>query len=170
MLNDFLCSRPAIDVPVDAGDATAKALRIDSRSDLVMIVGLALGLIVLLAGEVKDRWIGGIIGIDPDMLTELDIVMVAAAVIALEVVVTVSCVGDARAVTAIGRNVTIIARVDVLVGLLIDLRTDPIIGFVPGVGVDVLAAVDANLVAAAMTALKCIGTRVSLEDSLRFRC
>ena len=61
----------------------------------------------------------------------------------------------------IGRNVTIIARVDVLVGLLIDLRTDPIIGFVPGIGVDVLAGADTNIVAAAMTDLEF--TQVSLE-------
>ena len=57
-----------------------------------------------------------------------------------------------------------------MVDMVVALIADTIIGFVPGIGVDVLAAVDANLVAAAMTGLECIDTRVSLEDSLRFRC
>ena len=62
-------------MPVDAGDdavvvtvSVVKALFIDSRSDLVMIVGLAEGFIVLLVGEVKDRWVVGTIGVN--ILTE----------------------------------------------------------------------------------------------------
>ena len=51
--------------------------------------------------------------------------------------------------------------------MVVVLIAGAIIGFVPGIGVDVLAAVDAYLVAAAMTDLECIDTRVSLEYSLR---
>ena len=57
-----------------------------------------------------------------------------------------------------------------MVDMVVALIAGVIIGFVPGIGVDVLAAVDANLVAAAMTGLECIDIRLSLEDSLRFRC
>ena len=53
-------------------------------------------------------------------------------------------------------DVTIVTRVEMVVALL----ADTIIGFVTGIGVDVLAAVDANMVAAAMTGLEFIDTRV----------
>ena len=169
--------RPMIGVTVDAGDdgvvvtVSPTTLRIGRRSDF-MIVGLAVGFIVLLAGEVKDRWVGGIIGVDADMLAELAIVMVAAAAIALEVFVTGSCVGDVWTCvstgTAVDIDVTIVTRVGAVVGVLIDLLVDTMIVFVSRIGVDVLADVDTNMVAAAMTELEVIEARVSLEDSLFF--
>ena len=67
MLKGFLCSRPATDVPVDAGDAAAKVLRIDARSDLVMII-------VTLV--VTNGLVGGMIGVGVGMLAELGIVVV----------------------------------------------------------------------------------------------
>ena len=164
MFNDFLCSRPVIDVPVDAGDdevvviMSAKALRIDARVGL-LVVGLAVGFVVLLAGEVKDRLVGGIIGVDADMLAELAIVMVAAAAIALEVFVTGSCVGDVRVGvwtgTAIDSDVTFVTRVGAVVGSLTDLLAVTETGFVTGIGLT-------------MTEREFIGTIVSLEDALRF--
>ena len=76
MFDDFVSSRSTFDmVVVDKGDdgvvviMSAKALRIDARVGL-LVVGLAVGFIVLLAGEVKDRWVGGIIGVDVDMLVD----------------------------------------------------------------------------------------------------
>ena len=51
--------------------------------------------------------------------------------------------------------------------MVVVLIAGVIIGFVPGIDVDVLAAVDAKMVAAAMIDLECIDMRVSLEDSLR---
>ena len=87
MFNVFCSSRPVTDVPVDAGAdgsvvvTSAKTLRINVRSALVMINGLA----------------GGMIGVRVDILTELDIVVVVATASALEVFVTVSCVEDVRA-------------------------------------------------------------------------
>ena len=65
---------------------SAKALRVDARADLV-IVGFDA---VVIRGL-----IGGMIGVN--ILDEFDIVAVATAAIALEVFVTVSCVGDVRA-------------------------------------------------------------------------
>ena len=87
MLNDFLSSREVIDVLVDEGDAgivvteTVKALRVDSRTDLV-IVGLTRVMV--------DALVGGMIGLGVDMLTALGIVEVVASAIALEVFETVS--------------------------------------------------------------------------------
>ena len=100
MFNEFLSSLSTIDVPVDAGDdgviifMSVNVFIVDTRSD-VAIVGLAGGSIALLAGEVIDGLLGGIIGVG--MLTEFGIVVVVAATIALNVFVTVSCVGDVRA-------------------------------------------------------------------------
>ena len=92
--------------------------------------------------------------------------MVVAA-IALEVFVAVSCVGDVRAGvwtgTVIDSDVTVVTRVGMVVGVLMDLLTDTIIGFVPGIGVDMLA----NMVAAVPTNPEFIVMWVSLEDSLR---
>ena len=162
MFKEFLCSRPVIDVPVDEGDdaavvtESAKTLRTGARSGLVVVAFAA----VVIRGLV--------------MLTELGIVVVFVAAIALEVFVTVPCVGDVRAGvwtgTAIDSDVTITTRVGVMVRVLIDLLTDKIIGFVTGIGVDVLAGVDTNMVAAAMVDLEFIIMRVSLEDALRFCC
>ena len=76
-----------IDVLVDEGDAgvvvteTVKALRVDSRTDLV-IVGLTRVMV--------DALVGGMIGLGVDMLTALGIVEVVASAIALEVFETVS--------------------------------------------------------------------------------
>ena len=56
--------------------------------------------------------------------------------------------------------VTIVTRVGMVVVLIADTTT----GFVPGIGVGVLAGVDAK------TDLEFIDTRVSLEDSLGFCC
>ena len=87
MLNDFLSSREMIDVLVDEGDAevvvtaSVKALRVDSRTDLV-IVGLTRVMV--------DALVGGMIGLGVDMLTALGIVEVVASAIALEVFETVS--------------------------------------------------------------------------------
>ena len=85
-----------IDVPVEAGDdgvvatASAKTSRIDSRCGL-MIVGPAGAFIVPFAGVMIEGSVGGMFGVDVDMLAEL--CMVAAA-IDLAVFVTVSRVGD----------------------------------------------------------------------------
>ena len=57
-------------------------------------------------------------------------------------------------------DVTIITRADTLAVLI----ADTLFGFVTGIGVDVLAGVDAS------TALEFIVMRVSLEDALRFCC
>lgn len=116
-----------------------------------MIVGLAGGFIILLTRRVIDGVVGEVISIGVDMLTEL--VMVDTA-IALEVFVTVSCVGDVRAGvwtgTAVNIDVTIVTRVDTR------------IGFVTGIGVEVLAGVGAK------TDLEFLDVRGSLEDALRF--
>ena len=166
--------RPMIGVTVGAGDdgvavtVSATTLRFDRRSDLVIVAG---GFIVLFADLVIAGLVGGIIGVDVDILNELYIVVVFVAAIALEVFVTVSCVGDVRAGvwtgTAIDSDATFVMRVGAMVGVLIDLLAVKIIGFVTRIGVDVLAGVDANMVAAAMTDLEFFDTRVSLEDALR---
>ena len=102
MFNEFLSSLSTIDVTVDAGDdgvvifMSVNVFIVDTRSD-VAIVGLAGGSIALLAGEVIDGLLGGMFGVDVGMLTEFGIVVVVAATIALNVFVTVSCVGDVRA-------------------------------------------------------------------------
>jgi len=70
MLNDCLCSRPVIDVPVDAGDdevvatVSAKTLRTGARSDSVMLVGLAGGLIVIFT----DVGVDVLVGVNANML------------------------------------------------------------------------------------------------------
>ena len=90
MFNDFLFSRPVIDVPVDLGDdgvvvsMSAKTLRIDARSDLV-IVGLAGCFVVLFAVVVIRGLFGRMIGVGVDMLTELGGVVVVVAAIHLKV-------------------------------------------------------------------------------------
>ena len=53
-----------------------------------------------------------------------------------------------------------------LIGLLIDLLADTLNVFVPRIGVDVLAGVDADIVAAVVVDLEFIVTRVTLEDAL----
>ena len=81
VFNGFLSSRPIIGVPVDEGDdgvvvtVSAKALRIDER-DVLVFIGLDR---VVIGGSV-----GGIIGVDVDMLTEFDTAVVIAMAIALE--------------------------------------------------------------------------------------
>ena len=92
------------------------------------------------------------------MLAEFDIVVAVVEVIALEVFVAVSCVGDVRAGvstgTAVDSDVTIVTRVGAVVGVLIDLLADVAIGFVTDIGVT-------------MTDQEFIDTRESLEDALR---
>ena len=91
-----------IDVTPDAGGdevvvtISAKALRIVTRSDL-LIVGLSGRFIVVLDKVAVDGMIGMMIGAGVDVLAEFAIVVAVAQVIALEVFVTVSCVGDVRA-------------------------------------------------------------------------
>ena len=91
-----------MDVLLDAGDdrvvvsTSVKALCIDLRDDLA-IFRMAGGFIVLLAGVVIGRLVREMISVGVDMSTELGIAVVVAAVVALEVFVTVSCVGDVRA-------------------------------------------------------------------------
>ena len=170
MFNSFLSSLPVTEVPVDeggdvvVGTMSANALRIDTRCD-VAIVSLAGRCRVLLAARVIDGLVGGMIGVCVDMLTELDIVVAAA--IALEVFVTPLCVGDVRAGvwtgTVIDMDLINAVRVDVVVRVLIDL-----VGFSAVIGVGVLADVDANTLASAMTDLEFINMWASLEDSLRF--
>ena len=125
-----------IDVPVDAGDdgvvvttVSAKTVRTDVRSDLVIAV---------LAWVVINGLGGAMLGVGVDMLADLDIVAVVAAVIALEGFVAVSCVGDVRAGVWTGTAieidvVTIVTRVGMVVVLIADTITD----FVPGIDVDV---------------------------------
>ena len=118
----------------------------DVRSDLVIAV--------------RHGLVGGMIGV-----TELGLIVVIAAAIALEIV-AVSCVGDVRAGVwtgeVIGIDVAVVTRVD-MEGVLIDLLTGTVIDFVTESGVDVLTGVDANMVAAVMTDLEFIPKRVSLE-------
>ena len=169
MLNNIFISRLTFDVPVDAGDdgvvifMSVNVFIVDTRSD-VAIVGLAGDSIALLAGEVIDGLLGGMIGVGVGMLTEFGIVVVVAATIALNVFVTVSCVGDVRVGvwtgTAIDSDVTTVTRV----GMVVVLIADTITGFVSGIDVDVLAGVDAT------ADLGFIDTRVSLEESLDFCC
>lgn len=86
-----------IDVPVEVGDdevvntASAKTSRMDSRCGLI-IVGPAGGFIVPFAGVVIEGSVGGMFGVDVELLAELCVV---AAAIDLAVFITVSCVGDA---------------------------------------------------------------------------
>ena len=100
MLNNCFSSRPATDVSVDVGDdavvatVSVNTLRTDVWSDLGVLVGLAGGFIILLAGEVKDGLVGATIGVD--MLIELGLVVVVVATIALKVFVTALCVGGVR--------------------------------------------------------------------------
>ena len=76
-----------IDVLIDERDAgvvitaSGKALRVDSRTDLV-ILGLA--------RVIVDASVGGMISLGVDMLTALGIVVVVAAASTLEVFETVS--------------------------------------------------------------------------------
>ena len=97
-------------------------------------------------------------------VAELGIVVVFIAAVTLEIA-TVSCVVDVRnrvwSGEVISIDVTIVVRVDMVIGVLIDLLTDKVISFVTESGVDVLAGVDTNIVAAAMADLEF--TRVSLE-------
>ena len=91
MFNEFCSSRPVIDVPVDAGDdevvvtVSARTLRINVRSDLAIVV---------LAWVVINGFVGGMIDVGVDILAELDIVVVVAAVSVLKVFMRVTCVGD----------------------------------------------------------------------------
>ena len=79
MFNDFLSSRPTIGVPVDAGDdgvvvvTSVKTLRINVRSDLAIVV-LA--------------WV--MIDVGVDMLTDVSVNVVAAAMTALEFTMSAS--------------------------------------------------------------------------------
>ena len=171
-----------IDVPVDAGGdgvidtMSSKTLCIDTRSDLV-IVSLAAESIVLAAGVVIDGLVRGIIGVGVGILTESDIVPNIAEVIAVAVAsgfcLAVSCDVDVRAGvwtgTPIAADVTIGMRVDTVVGVLRDLSTDTILVILPGIGVDALARVDANMLAAAMADLDFICMQVPvIEDPSRF--
>ena len=118
MFNEFFSFLPVTDVPVDAGDdgvdvvTSAKTLRINVRSDLV---------IVTLTWVVINGFIGGMIDVGVDILAELGI--------ALGFFVTVSCVGDVRAVVWTGTLI----NVDLVAALIADTIT----GFVPGIDVDV---------------------------------
>ena len=183
MLKLAFSSRPVIDVPADAGDdavvvvaRTVKKLRIDTRTGLA-IVGLIGGLGLCRIGGIIVRFTAvglasGMIGVGVDMLTEVNIGVVVAAAIASEVFATASCIGDVRAGvcagTVIGIDVAFVTRANLAVGVLTDLLTDTTIGFVSSVRVDVLAGVDTNMVAAAMTDPEFIDTWVTLEYSFRF--
>ena len=85
MFNDLLSVRAMIEAPVDEGDdgvvvtVSVKTLRIDVRSDLV---------IVLLAAVVIRGLVGETIGVV--VLTEFDIVVVIAATIGLRAFITVA--------------------------------------------------------------------------------
>ena len=86
-----MCSEPLIDMTVDAGDdgvvvvTSVKTLRINVRSDLAIVV---------LAWVVINGFVGGMIDVGVDILAELDIVVVVAAVSVLKVFMRVTCVGD----------------------------------------------------------------------------
>ena len=170
MLNGFSSSRPVIDVPDDAGDdvvvatVSVRTLRIDSRCGVV-IVGLVGGSIVL-----SDGLVGRMFGVSVEMLA----VFMVAAAIDLGFFVTVSCVGDVWdgvcPRTVIGNGVTVVTRVDVVVGVLTDLLVNTIIDLLSSVRVDVFAGVDANMVAVTKDDLEFIVMRGSLEDSLPFCC
>ena len=145
-------------MPVDAGDGgadvteSAKELRVDARFDWV-VAGAVGGSMVLFTRLVIGGLVGEVIGVGVDILAELGI--------ALGFFVTVACVGDVRAVvwtgTLINIDVTIPTRVDLVAALIADTIT----GFVPGIGVDVLAGLDAK------TDLAFPDARASLEGSLR---
>ena len=127
-----------------------------------------------MVGEMTDRLVGGMggAGVGVGMLTELGMVVVTAAVIGLEVVMVVLCVGDVctdvRTGKAISNDVTIAIWVGEMMEVLIALLADTIIGTVTDIGVDVLAGVNVKLLAAAMTDLECVVLVVSLTDSLYF--
>ena len=129
-------------------------------------------MIGLLAEEVIDRWVGGMVGVGVGMLTELGMVVVTAAMIVLEVVMVVSCVGevctDACTGKVINNDVTTAIWVGAMMEVLIDLLADTIIGIVTDIGVDVSAGVNVKLLAAAMTDLEFMVMVVSLTESLCF--
>ena len=110
---------------------SAEALRID-----LMIVSLT----------------GGSFGFGVGMFTEVCMIVVRAAVIALKVVVPVSFTIDLRS------DVTI----DALAGT--------VIGVAPDIGVHVLACADANMWEATVTALEFIPMLASSEEILLFGC
>ena len=81
VFNEFLNSRPMIDVPVDGGDdgvavTVSVTALLTSNRDVLMILGLE--------GVVSAGSVGAIIGADVDVLTEFDIAVVIAGAIALE--------------------------------------------------------------------------------------
>ena len=68
-----------IDVLLDAGDdrlvviTSVKALCINLRDDSV-ISRMAGGFVVLLGGVVIDRFVGGMIGVGVDMMTDMELI------------------------------------------------------------------------------------------------
>ena len=93
---------------------------------------------------------GGMIRFGVDMFTEVCMIVVLGAVSTLEVGVSASYAIDLR------------------VGVIINVLADTVIGVAPGIGVDMLDDVDANMWAAAMTAVESILMLASSEEALLF--
>ena len=154
-----------IDVVVDEGDRVVvntsdEVLCIESRSDLT---------IVFLTEVMISRLVVGMINVDVNMLSELNMVIVVVMVITLEVFLMLSCLVNVLW-TGTGINIgeTIAMRVGVMVTVLIDLLTDTMVGIVNGIGVDVLTDVNSTPLTATMTGLDLTAMAESSADSLFF--
>ena len=79
IFTDFMSDRAVMDVLLDAGDdrlvvsMSDKALWIDLRDDLV-ISRMTGGFVVLLGRVVIDRFVGGMIGVGVDMVTDMKLI------------------------------------------------------------------------------------------------
>ena len=114
--------------------------------------------------------IGGWANVCVDMLPEVCMTVVVVMII-LEGVVSASYPAYVRAETSSGIDVSIVARVGVFIGDLVDalVRTVngvTVDGAVPGI--DITADVDANLWANTMAGLEFVTFSASLADMLLF--
>ena len=139
ILNKFLPSRAVIDALANVwhGEISAQAFVIDTRSDLVIAV-LTKGSIGLLIEIVTAGTAAGMADIRAASIG------VVAVVIILESVSLVSSYAKGvRARAEFNANVSIVIRVDVLVGVSIDMFMFTVNGVVPPISVS--SEVDANM-------------------------
>ena len=111
---------------------------------------LRINLIVPLAEKVIVVLTGGMVSCGVNIFTEVCMIVLVVAVIALEDVGPVSYAIDAWA------------------GVIIDVLAGTVIGIATGISVDVSAGVDANIWAATKTALEFIPMLATSEEALLF--
>ena len=141
----------------------------DTRPGLVTML-LAGRVIEPLTGMMIGRLAGGMADICVDMLTEVCMTVVVVVVITLEGVAPLSYTIDVRAGLWVGTvfstDVVIVVRVDVMVGLLIDVSARTGNGDVPDIGVS--ADVDENMWVTMIAVLELRTLLAPLEELLLF--